>query len=97
MTQPKYQSLLAQRDALDKQLVAAMTAERIDVIAWILEQMAAYDIDVRDIYRRRVRISRPQSRAVAAKYVEPISGATWSGRGKTPRWLVGRDRKDFAL
>jgi DNA-binding protein H-NS len=34
---------------------------------------------------------------VAAKYRDPASGATWSGRGKTPRWINGADRSQYAI
>lgn len=39
---------------------------------------------------------------VAAKYRDPESKATWSGRGRVPRWLAaheaaGRAREEFAV
>lgn len=39
---------------------------------------------------------------VAAKYKDPVSGQTWSGRGLRPRWLAaaiasGKTLEDFAL
>jgi DNA-binding protein H-NS len=34
---------------------------------------------------------------VAAKYRDPQSGATWSGRGKTPNWVNGADRSVYAI
>jgi len=34
---------------------------------------------------------------VAAKYRDPQSGATWSGRGKTPNWINGADRSVYAI
>jgi len=34
----------------------------------------------------------------AAKYRDPKSGATWSGRGPTPAWLAGaKDRSKFLI
>ena len=35
--------------------------------------------------------------AVAAKYLNPETGETWSGRGRAPRWLDGKNREDFAV
>lgn len=29
---------------------------------------------------------------VAPQYRDPVSGATWSGRGTEPAWIKGRDR-----
>ena len=34
---------------------------------------------------------------VAAKYRDPTSGATWSGRGRTPKWLEGGDRSEYEI
>jgi DNA-binding protein H-NS len=38
----------------------------------------------------------------APKYRDPVSGATWSGRGKVPRWMrhlieQGAKRDDFRI
>lgn len=34
---------------------------------------------------------------VQAKYRDPSSGQTWSGRGRSPRWLDGKNRVDFLI
>lgn len=34
---------------------------------------------------------------VPAKYRNPETGDTWSGRGREPRWLKGKNRATFAL
>jgi DNA-binding protein H-NS len=35
---------------------------------------------------------------VAPKYRDPLTGATWSGRGKTPNWINGAaDRSAYAI
>jgi len=34
---------------------------------------------------------------VVPKYRDPASGATWSGRGKTPKWINGTDRSQYAI
>ena len=40
---------------------------------------------------------KPQPKKVAAKYRDPNTGATWSGRGKPPQWIAGKDRTPFAI
>ena len=43
-------------------------------------------------------VFQPMRKAiVAAKYRDPATGKTWSGRGKAPYWLEGKDRSIFAL
>ena len=51
--------------------------------------------------RRRPRSDASAKRAVAVRYRGP-GGEEWSGRGRTPRWLVaqeaeGRRREEFAV
>ena len=40
---------------------------------------------------------KPQPKKVAAKYRDPDTGATWSGRGKPPQWIAGKDRTPFVI
>lgn len=41
---------------------------------------------------RRVHVG-----AGEAKYRDPASGKTWSGLGKRPRWIVGKNFDDFLI
>jgi DNA-binding protein H-NS len=34
---------------------------------------------------------------VQPKYRNPETGDVWSGRGKTPKWLVGKDRDKYLI
>jgi DNA-binding protein H-NS len=34
---------------------------------------------------------------VAAKYRDPATGQTWTGRGKAPKWIEGQDRTPFVI
>ena len=34
---------------------------------------------------------------VAPKYRDPATGATWTGRGKAPKWIEGQEREKFAI
>ncbi|WP_411829055.1 H-NS family nucleoid-associated regulatory protein [Paraburkholderia kururiensis] len=44
-----------------------------------------------------VRRGRGMDGSPPAKYRDPVSGATWSGRGRAPRWIAGRDRDAFEI
>jgi len=39
--------------------------------------------------RAKVKQSRDQRSTVKAKYRDPNSTATWTGRGRTPTWVLG--------
>jgi DNA-binding protein H-NS len=34
---------------------------------------------------------------VAPKYRDPATGNTWTGRGKAPKWIDGKDRAKFLI
>jgi len=34
---------------------------------------------------------------VAPKYRDPATGKTWTGRGKAPKWIDGKDRSKFLI
>src|SRR4051794_21919690 len=34
---------------------------------------------------------------VAAKFRNPETGATWSGRGREPTWIKGKNREEFKI
>ena len=93
-----YKELLAQKAALDAQLEEMRLAERDEIIADIKQKMADYEISVDEIAgHTRGRKVVSKRAAVAAKYRDPASGATWSGRGKPPSWIKDADNRDDFL
>nr|WP_274520169.1 H-NS histone family protein [Cupriavidus sp. IDO] len=64
------------------------------------ELMVRYSLSPEDVAPRRRR-GRPASTASAAtekaplppKYMDPKTGKTWSGRGRTPAWLGKRPER----
>jgi DNA-binding protein H-NS len=52
--------------------------------------------------KKGAKAKKSAKRKVAAKYKDPQSGATWSGRGLTPKWLAekekaGAKREEFLI
>ena len=43
------------------------------------------------------KVRRGTGDKVAAKFHNPETGATWSGRGREPRWLKGKNRDEFKI
>jgi DNA-binding protein H-NS len=41
--------------------------------------------------------SKLKGRRVPAKYRDPKTGATWSGRGARAKWLVGKKLSDYLI
>lgn len=107
MNKPNLADLLAQRAALEKQIVETQRVERAQAVAQIRELMAQYGLGLADIGSKaaaapqRVKARKTASK-VAAKYRDAGTGQTWSGRGLQPNWLkaalaTGRSLADFAV
>jgi len=94
-----YKELKAQAEALLQQAETARRAEIAAVVAEIQARMKEYGITLADLGGAKKIKSRG---AVAAKYRNPATGETWSGRGRAPRWLAdelakGRAKDAFLI
>jgi len=103
-----------QIDQLKKKAESLQNRRRKPVIAAIIRDMREYAITPEEILSafgkspsaRRVVSPRKNSggakKVVPAKYKHPETGATWTGRGKPPRWLsdaekLGTSRDTFLI
>lgn len=92
-----YADLLKQREELEKQIEAARQTEIKDAVMKVRELVNRFGLSVTDVFPgEKTRAAKAPSK-VAAKYRDPMSGATWTGRGKAPKWIDGKDRQQFAL
>jgi DNA-binding protein H-NS len=95
--------LLTQREALERQIQAAQAADKSRAIAEVKRLMALHGLTATDIAAKPAATrSASSERKVAPKYQDPETGASWSGRGLRPRWLVaaissGRQLEEFAI
>jgi DNA-binding protein H-NS len=103
MPSPSIQDLLAQRAELDKQIAEAQRSARADAIAKIKVLMAEYGLTAADLTGRAPAAPKAEgAKKVAAKYRDPATGQTWTGRGLKPKWLTaalsgGKSLDDFAI
>jgi DNA-binding protein H-NS len=96
-----YKELLSQIEMLRQQAESQRKAEIANVVEDIRAKMQHYGINLSDLGLAG-RGSRSKGARVAAKYRNPITGDTWTGRGKMPRWLqsevnAGKRREDFLI
>lgn len=89
-----YKDLLAQRAALEKQIEEARNKERGDAINTIMQLMQDFDITAAEL---TVKKSRQARDSIKPKYKDPHSDKTWSGMGKPPAWIAGKDRAAFLI
>ncbi|MCS3396904.1 H-NS histone family protein [Burkholderia thailandensis] len=94
-----YKELKAQMDALAEETEAARVAEFQATVDDIRAKVAEYGITEKDIFgTRRGRSVKQAMAPVEAKYRDPKTGATWSGRGRAPAWIKdAKNRNRFLI
>jgi DNA-binding protein H-NS len=97
------QELIAQKEALEKEIERTRSKDRDDAIAKVRALMDQYGLTASDLSSRGgVKARKTPGKKVAAKYRNPATGDSWSGRGLQPKWLkaalaTGRKLGDFAV
>lgn len=109
---PSLKELIAQQEALQRQqdallrnISAMRDAQKAEVVNDIKKLMASHGLTVSDLAEAKRGASpraAKQPGKVAAKYRDPDSGSTWTGRGLKPRWLAaaieaGRTQTEFLI
>lgn len=95
----KLADLLAQREALEQAIQAARQEEIKEAVATIRGLVEQFNLTPQDVFPTRgtKKAASGKSGPVAAKYRNPETGDTWTGRGKAPKWIDGKDRAQFAI
>lgn len=95
-----YKELLAQREELERLIEEARRRENQEAIDKVRALVAEYELTPDDVFGKG-RAIKPRSSAagvkVAPKYRDKATGATWTGRGKPPKWIEGKNRDDFLI
>jgi DNA-binding protein H-NS len=92
-------NLIAQRDALEVQITELLKGEHADAIVKTRALIEEYQLTAAELFNgvRKAKTGRVAGTKVAAKYLDPVSGKTWSGRGLAPKWLTGKDKAQFLI
>ena len=94
---PSYKDLLKQREALELQISEARDRELAAAVAQVRGLIAEFGLTQQDVFPVGRARSAVKGSKVAAKYRDPATGATWTGRGKAPRWIQDQDRSKFEI
>lgn len=78
---------------MDVELARLWEEEQRNVIAEIKKKMSEYKITLEEI----LGTDRVKTKGLPPKYRDPDTGAVWSGRGRTPGWLAGKDKDAFLI
>lgn len=90
----RYKELLEQKRDLEKRIEEARRAEAAEVLETVRKTVADFGFTPEDVFgKRRKNAGMP----IAPKYRNPETGDTWSGRGRAPLWLQGKDLASFLI
>ena len=95
-----YRQLTAQLERLQQQIDKEREKAIADAIADIRAKIEEYDITPEELGFRPVgapaaAAAKPK-RTLPPKYLNPKTGETWTGRGRSPTWL-GKNRARFLI
>jgi DNA-binding protein H-NS len=89
-----YDELIEQRKLLDQQILAIQQKEKQEAIDSIKVMIEKHSLTVSDLFSKKINQT---NKKVPAKYRNPATGETWTGRGKAPLWIVGKERESFII
>ncbi|MGE8449423.1 MAG: H-NS family nucleoid-associated regulatory protein [Pseudomonadales bacterium] len=88
-----YQNLLARRAELDAQIAQAQAEAKAKAVTEARALIQEHGLTAADVFTA----AKAKCSVGAPKYRDPATGATWTGRGKPPNWIVGKDRDQFLI
>lgn len=99
---PSYQEILSQIETLKAEAEKARREELKNTIAKVRRLIQENGLSAADCGFAGKAGKTAKTSTVKAKYRDPASGQTWSGRGITPKWLQaalasGRRKEDFLI
>ncbi len=92
-----YKELLKQRELLEQQISEARRNETAQAVAQVRALIAEFGLTAQEVFPASRARSSSRGSKVAAKYRNPATGETWTGRGKPPKWIQSKDRSQFAI
>lgn len=94
-----YKELLQQREALDKQIEEARHQEISAALEKVRSLVTEFGLTADDVFTSARKTAKPGKTGmkVAAKYRNPATGDTWTGRGKPPKWIEGQERTQYLI
>ncbi len=90
--------LIAQKTELERQIADMRQAELAAAIAQVKSLISEHGLTSDDIFNNgKIKAPKLKAPKPAAKYIDPVSGKTWSGRGLSPKWIAGKNKADFLI
>lgn len=94
------EELIAKRDALDKEINDLRKSKRSEAITQAKALIAEFDLTKQELFTKPDSSDKSANAVKApAKYRDPVTKKTWTGHGKTPKWISesGKDKSEFLI
>mgnify|MGYP000910273162 CR=1 FL=1 len=88
-----YQQLLSQKEELDRLIAQAQKKESTEALATVRQLIKDFGFTAQQVFPWEA----DKKAKAPTKYYDPNTGAKWSGRGKPPKWIAGKDYAQFLL
>lgn len=85
-----------QLDELNRKIQVVREKEIADAVAKVRAIIADYGLTELDVFGK-ARKPVSERKPVEVKYRDPETGQTWTGRGRAPVWIAGKDRAAFSI
>ena len=80
------------RARLDAEIAKAYKVESEAALLRVRELVAEFGFTAQQVFPWKL-----PDKKIIAKYRDEKTGATWTGRGKPPKWIAGKDRSEFLV
>ncbi len=91
----EYKTLLARKAELEAQIAQAQAEAKAQAVAQARALIAEHGLTGADVFPAQGK--KAKSSVGAPKYRDPATGSTWTGRGKPPNWILGKEREQFQI
>lgn len=92
--------LVKLREKINERLTKVQEEESRKALDEIRSLIDRFGFTYADVFPDK-QVKRPlrgeQARVLPVLYRDPESGLGWSGRGKLPRWMVGKPKEEFRI
>lgn len=92
-----YQDYQKQIVELQAKAEEARRAEVAEAKSQIRTIMTEYGLTLADLGSAPKLASKSPRKPVEIKYKDETTGDTWTGRGRAPKWLEGKDKSQYLI
>lgn len=93
-TYKEYQAQIAELQKLSDAARAKEIAAAREKVAALMRQ---HGLTAADLLGKTGSTNGKRSAKASVKYRDDATGQTWSGRGRAPKWLAGKDRNAYLI